>query len=356
MSTKQKSQLGSNKPPRDLDDIAADIHHLERSTIFEKGALLAEAQDACDHGAWLRWLEDEFAWSHDTAMNYIAGHELADKFRTVRNLMLPASIIYELGGGDLDDPDLPAIIAALAKATEGRSKPISVVDANNVIFLARARREYGNYPDAALAAMKEIGDESWGAQATAALKAARPTTEEAAAEIIRKFHRVHVASLYAPYGKLPEDVPAESLWRLEQDVPEDRRERALRMLQGASRPLTDDTVGDIARDAAAFHEDADDEAAGDEDPQVEERTDTKAKPEPDARDPDDAADVDADDDQAKEPPRAEVAKLVKAWVQASPEAKRQFVRERWDEIARARKQLDANGGAAEKHWIEGDTL
>jgi hypothetical protein len=64
-----------------------------------------------------------------------------------------------------------------------------------------------------------------------------------------------------------------------------------------------------------------------------------------------------DDDQTKEPPRAEVQKLIRAWVQASPEVKRQFVRERWDEIALVRKQLDANGGAAhEDRWIEGDTL
>jgi hypothetical protein len=61
-------------------------------------------------------------------------------------------------------------------------------------------------------------------------------------------------------------------------------------------------------------------------------------------------------DQTKQAPRAEVAKLVRAWVKASPEAKREFIRERWDEIARARKQLDANGSAAEDRWIEGDTL
>jgi hypothetical protein len=61
-------------------------------------------------------------------------------------------------------------------------------------------------------------------------------------------------------------------------------------------------------------------------------------------------------DQIKEPPRAEVAKLIKAWVTASPEAKRQFIRERWDEIARARKQLDANGAAVEDRWIEGESL
>jgi hypothetical protein len=63
-----------------------------------------------------------------------------------------------------------------------------------------------------------------------------------------------------------------------------------------------------------------------------------------------------DADQIKQPPRAEVSKLVRAWVQASPEAKREFVRERWDEIVRARKRLDANGTPHEDRWIEGDTL
>jgi hypothetical protein len=59
-------------------------------------------------------------------------------------------------------------------------------------------------------------------------------------------------------------------------------------------------------------------------------------------------------DPAKEPERAEVAKLIRVWVGASPEAKREFIRERWDEIARVRKQLDANGSAAEDRWVEGD--
>jgi len=67
-------------------------------------------------------------------------------------------------------------------------------------------------------------------------------------------------------------------------------------------------------------------------------------------------DTEETDHQAKQPSRAEVGKLVRAWVKASPEAKREFIRERWDEIARARKQLDANGAAHEDRWIEGDTL
>jgi hypothetical protein len=69
------------------------------------------------------------------------------------------------------------------------------------------------------------------------------------------------------------------------------------------------------------------------------------------------ADLDDDNgDQTKQPPRAEVAKLIRAWVTASPEAKRQFILERWDEIARARKQLDANGRDIEERWIEGESL
>src|SRR5262249_20291011 len=64
----------------------------------------------------------------------------------------------------------------------------------------------------------------------------------------------------------------------------------------------------------------------------------------------------SDDDQAKQPARGEVAKLVRTWVQASAGAKREFVRERWDEITVARKQLEANGADHEGRWIESDTL
>jgi hypothetical protein len=82
--------------------------------------------------------------------------------------------------------------------------------------------------------------------------------------------------------------------------------------------------------------------------------DGDAPPQP--PDDDGAEHATLDADETKEPPRAEVAKLIRAWVKASAEAKREFVRERWDEIARVRKQLDANGLDTEDRWIEGDTL
>jgi hypothetical protein len=64
-----------------------------------------------------------------------------------------------------------------------------------------------------------------------------------------------------------------------------------------------------------------------------------------------------DSDQTKQPSRAEVAKLLRVWVKASAGAKRVFVRERWDEIVVARKQLEANGSDHEQdRWIEGDNL
>jgi hypothetical protein len=63
-----------------------------------------------------------------------------------------------------------------------------------------------------------------------------------------------------------------------------------------------------------------------------------------------------DDDQTKQPARSEVTKLIRAWVKATAGAKREFVRERWDEIAVVRKQLDANGADHEDRWIESDTL
>jgi cysteinyl-tRNA synthetase len=91
-------------------------------------------------------------------------------------------------------------------------------------------------------------------------------------------------------------------------------------------------------------------------PHVETTTDTKGRKQPAKKKRKAKKSAALDDDQTKQPPRAEVAKLVRAWVQASPEAKREFVRERWDEIALIRKQLDANGVAHEDRWMEGDTL
>jgi hypothetical protein len=76
--------VSSNNPPRDLDAIAADFHRLERSTVFEKGALLDEAREACEHGDWLAWLDSEFDLAERSAQNYVAAHRLRAKYATLR--------------------------------------------------------------------------------------------------------------------------------------------------------------------------------------------------------------------------------------------------------------------------------
>ena len=56
--------------------------------IIEIGRRLTEARALAGHDGWLPWLEREFGWSDDTALNYMRLYEM-DKSRTVRDLDLP---------------------------------------------------------------------------------------------------------------------------------------------------------------------------------------------------------------------------------------------------------------------------
>lgn len=230
---------------RPLETIAHDIRALERGNAFAIGALLAEARDDAEYGEWAMWLEEEFDWSPDTARNYMAAHRLADKFRTVRELSLPMRAVYQLGNDfELDDPDLLAVIEALTAATKGKSKVISVAEAQSVIDMTLRRIEHGDHPDATLNALASLrAGLPWGASAVAALKAERPTTAEAAEQVKSAAQRAYVTSLYAPVGGLPDDVPDDALWELE-EVAEKLRGAVLQKLEVAERPLTDETICD----------------------------------------------------------------------------------------------------------------
>jgi hypothetical protein len=230
---------------RPLEIIADDIRALERGNAFAIGALLVEARDDAGYGEWAEWLESEFDWSEDTARNYMAAHRLAEQFRTVRNLPLPMTTFYRLGNDfELDDPDLSIFIEALTDATRGKSKVISVAEANAVIDVTLLRIEHGDYPDATLNGLASLGPEQpWTETAIAKLKAERPITEEAADQLVVSVHRAHVTSLYA--GELPDDALGDL-----QDVPEKLRPELLQQLQAADRadrPLTGGTLFDIIR-------------------------------------------------------------------------------------------------------------
>jgi Protein of unknown function (DUF3102) len=162
---------------RTLAAIAVDINQrdkLARENIFEIGRLLVEAEKACEHGKWMKWLKAEFGWTNQTARNYMAAHELAERFKTVLNLKVPMRVIYALGHSYIDDPDLPAVIDALSAVKADRDEPMSFNHALEVISDTKLRMEFGDYPAEALRAMGRVRDLPWGEAAIAALKAERP--------------------------------------------------------------------------------------------------------------------------------------------------------------------------------------
>jgi Protein of unknown function (DUF3102) len=227
---------------RELTDIANEIHALERRSIFDIGKLLIEARDTCEHGEWGDWLDNEFDWSHDTAENYMAAAHLAAKFRTVRDLKVPARIIYSLGE-DIDDPNLPAIIEALALASE--AKPISVAAAKEIIHLTELRIEHGDYPEATLLALDHLSTDldEWAKQAAESLKTAKPTTNEEAKRIVHAHYRSHVEALY--HSPLPDWIETEMLDLLENATD---YKRVLDKLNAAPAPLAFEQVLDIVFD------------------------------------------------------------------------------------------------------------
>jgi DUF3102 family protein len=341
------------KNRRSLDSIAGDIHKLQRSNVFAVGDLLLEAKDGCDHGEWGLWLQIEFDWSADTAERYMKVARLGTKFRNLRNLRLAKTTLYSLAEED-DEELLAAIIDALGKcATEAQLK---AADADEVILRVQLRHQHGDLPDATLLALdRDIPPRAaWRDTAIAALKSEKPTTSEAANKIIADIRRARVDELFAPYGKLP-DIPVDALHDLEYLRPE-RRAKVLERLQAAPQPLTGEQVSDICYPGHNDDE-PDDDARPTSNALVPRGnasdgngTDPQASAE--ARMAQNAA---LDGDQTKPPPpRAEVAKLVGAWVKANPEVRREFVRERWDEIESVRKQLDADGKAAEDRWSDSD--
>jgi hypothetical protein len=247
---------------RTLDTIATDIHKLERNNIFAVGKLLLEAKeqllDEQGHGHWQRWLWEEFEQTPTTAQNYMNAARLATKNQTVCFLKVPARIIYQLVDEDLAE-DLPAIIAALAKASKHRH--LKVAEAEEVIELTGLQIKFGNHPNATLQAMGVIREDiPWRDAAIKALAAKQPDTEEAADKVVADVQRDYVARLFRPVGTLPE-VPSESLGILE-DVPEDRRESVMTKLLDAPKPLTEEDVRQICFD----EEPEDDDEADDDTP------------------------------------------------------------------------------------------
>jgi hypothetical protein len=61
------------KNKQSLAQISRKIKALEKNSIknaIEIGKLLHEAYEQCDHGEYMKWLDAEFSWSHQTSLRY----------------------------------------------------------------------------------------------------------------------------------------------------------------------------------------------------------------------------------------------------------------------------------------------
>lgn len=103
------------------------------SDIIEIGRRLTVAKKIAGHGNWLPWLDREFGWGDDTAINFMRIAELA-KSRNIRDLTLPVSGLYLLAAPSTPEEAQQDIIA---RAEAGEH--LSVEDVRRIIDEARAK-------------------------------------------------------------------------------------------------------------------------------------------------------------------------------------------------------------------------
>jgi Protein of unknown function (DUF3102) len=81
-----------------LADHAVEIRRLVKRAgedLIETGRRLTICKALAGHGGWLAWLDREFGWTDDTALNFMHVYEMS-KTRNFRDLHLPASALYLL--------------------------------------------------------------------------------------------------------------------------------------------------------------------------------------------------------------------------------------------------------------------
>jgi Phage integrase family/Protein of unknown function (DUF3102) len=195
------------KNVRSLDTIAVNINQLERGNIIDIGDLLLEAKSQCERGDWLNWLHGEFDWSVDTAERYMGVAALNAKFRSLRNLKLAATTLYELVDYEGEE-DLPAIIEELAK--HASKTQLNPRDARRVIKIDMGRRQYGDRPDATLVKLVELdwmSGMSWYEKVVAALLEREPDTDETASALVSAM----AAQQKAEEAKIEDDAEQEEV-------------------------------------------------------------------------------------------------------------------------------------------------
>jgi hypothetical protein len=126
-----------------LAEHAAEIRRLGQRVVgdvIEIGRHLVEAKKLCGRGNWLPWLNREFGWTEQTALNFMRVHELA-KTKNFLDLApdLSVSALYLLAA-----PSTPeaAQTEVIERAKAGETLPIAEV--KRVVEQAKGREQPAN--------------------------------------------------------------------------------------------------------------------------------------------------------------------------------------------------------------------
>lgn len=132
-----------------LQDREEKIHNLARATaegIVRIGQYLTEAKARLGHGKFEQWIKDKFAWSDDSARNFMRVYECF-KSRNFRDLDINVSALYLIAAPKTPEPVRTEIIR---RAETG--EPVTHASVKAVM---RQFEETGNLP-AATAALSTI--------------------------------------------------------------------------------------------------------------------------------------------------------------------------------------------------------
>jgi Protein of unknown function (DUF3102) len=127
--------------PADPDNACAlaryanDIRALRKrasSDIIEIGRMLIEGKKLAGHGNWLSWLEREFQWTDDTALNYMRVHDLV-KNRNFRDLSnIPVSGLFLLAA-----PSTPEVAKLEAISRAEAREPVTLNTVKEIVGRAK---------------------------------------------------------------------------------------------------------------------------------------------------------------------------------------------------------------------------
>jgi antitoxin (DNA-binding transcriptional repressor) of toxin-antitoxin stability system len=115
--------------------------------IVEIGWRLTEAKKLVGHGNWLPWLEREFGWTEQTALNFMRLHELGQSnSKRVLDLNLPVSSLY--------------LLAAPSTPEEARNEVIERVEAGEPVTVAEVKETIGRARPVRAEAGEEVDESS----------------------------------------------------------------------------------------------------------------------------------------------------------------------------------------------------